>query len=272
MPADITYDIANSDGGSPFWASHKEFTLMASNLGKTRAEVEDDADSSDWETPCIQNRMEGFVTIRSDFDYIDANVTVWGHAIESGTVTGTGRVTGGIAWVFSDYKGSRFASGRIDGASPPAAPKATPAYTTFPMRIPNLRKTKVCDAVSAGGIQIAPNPGSFYVSTVVTIVMGFVVQPINGYFHGHEDSTAFASASGQPVLLASAETGSGSLVSSGRPTVLYKSGEQFYDAQLRKEIGEMASAFEGEEMDREVQGIIERESKNRGKRNGGRKA
>gem|GEM_PF-5117403 len=37
MTADITYDIANSDGGSPFWASHKEFTLMASNFGKNRA-------------------------------------------------------------------------------------------------------------------------------------------------------------------------------------------------------------------------------------------
>lgn len=255
MPTDIKYDVANSNGGSPWWASHKEFVWLNPNRGRTRSEVEDDADSSDWETPCIQNRMDGFVTIRSDFDYVDANVIVWGRAVESGRVNGNGKVTGGLAWHYSDFKGNRFSTGRIDGASPPATPKVTKVYTTYPMRIRNLRKTKVCEATSAGGIQIAPNSGSFYVSTVVTILMGFVVQPVNGYFHGHDDSTAFAS-------------DDDSLLQASRPTILHKSGEPFYDAQLRKSIGELASAFEGEDMDREVEKIIERESKNGGKRSG----
>jgi hypothetical protein len=249
MAATVKYDIVNTYGGTPPEASHKSFKLFAANVATTRSEVEDDADDDEWETPCVQNSMVGFATLtETDFDYVDALVTLWGCAIECGIVTGTGRVVHGLAWHFSDHMTNTLVKGLIRAAAPPPVPKTVGVFETWAMRIPTMRRTRVCDAGCAGGLTIAPNPGSYYVSNVVTIVMAYHVRPINGYFKGDSESPMFGSAAGAPGFH-------------------YQSGEQFYAAAFRKEIGEMASSIQAT-MQREVEEIVARETAYLAKRTG----
>ena len=176
MPITVFYDSTRSDDGSPPWASHRDFRKLADNLTYTATEVEDDADATAWETPCAQNIVNGLVLIDGPYDAYDVIVGVMGTTNETGTLTGTGRVTGGLAWTITDAQQAPIAKGTLSAQAPPAATRVTPFGASFGMRIPNGVKTRVCGCTTAGGIQISPNPGSFYASMKSDVIMAWYIQ------------------------------------------------------------------------------------------------
>jgi hypothetical protein len=253
MAITIFYDSSrnSNEDGTPFWASHKEFRKLGPNSVFTATEVEDDADASVTETPCVQNLVDGYVLIDGPYDAYDVIVGVQGLVVEKPTVTGTGRVFGGLTWRITDDKNAAVASGKL------AAPLATPVMPTVPFaaaymtRVPNGKKTRVCGASTAGGITIPPAPTAFYASAKVDVTLAWWVQPMVALI-GVGGTGAFAPipVGGIPGLFEiGGDLSFGNFLQRNigglfNQIFFQRATEDFQDPQLRKSIGLAASTLE----------------------------
>lgn len=280
MAIKIYYDVSQSDAGSPWWASHREFDRVADNVTASSSEVEDDADSSEWETPCAQNNVDGYVLISGPHDYYDVIVTVAGTATDIGQKTGTGRVSGGLGWRFTDHNYVPFASGIHAAGSTTGAGTPQAVSAPFPRRIPNNKKVLACSCTVNGGIQIAPNPGNFYVSTKTLLTMTWSIAFVLAWSHidvpsgGGVISVPIPFPVGSDVtsgplsyweLLGEnvgAVTGAfrSALAPSG-PAKLVRMAEDFQDPELKRQVGEAAQILEDPDVKRKLEQAIERQSK-----------
>ncbi len=278
MTIKIYYDASQHDGGSPFWASHKMYDRVADNAIVCSSEVEDDANSTDWETPCVQNSVNGFVLISGPHDYYDVVVTVTGTSTDIAQRTGTGRVTGGLGWRFDDQNGSAFAKGMHKGGSVAGTGTPTAVTGTFLRRIPNNKRVRVCSCSANGGIQIAPNAGNFYVSTKTLLSMTWSVAFLLAWSY-----TDVPNGSGGAVTIPIPH-GVGTDITTGRISFGEALGENFevytrpsrlgaeavhlvpmdydfQDPELKRSVGEAAQILDNPKVKQKLERAIERQSK-----------
>ena len=281
MAIQVYYDASNADGGSPPWASHKDYDRLADNLTVSSAEVEDDSDNDEWETPCVENNVQGYVLVSGPYDYYDVIVTMAGISQGIGAKTGTGKVTGGLGWHFNDDKDNTIQKGmylvgqNIGGAPP------VPVNSSYTMRLQNNKRTKVCSCSIAGGIQLAPNPnGNLYVSTRAITTMSWSIQFLFGWsfinisINGGNVTVPVpfdvgGNISSGPLSYSELVSNNvGSLLAGFRTmggqqinAELVKMDEDFQDPELKRQIGEAASVMENPDIKQKLDRAIERQSK-----------
>lgn len=257
MAISIKFKVSHDEGGSPFWASHREFRRIAQNVTASSAEVEDDADSTDWMTPCAQNRVQGHVQITGPYAFYDVIVTVNGTATEIGQQIGTNRVVGGLSWSYTDHLMNPQASGRFLASALPAAPRSTPVAYSYPMfRIPNDTLTLVCTNTIAGGIQIAPSPTFFITSVKVVLGMTYSIQFLQAWSWVNSGGVPvlvpFGVPGGQDVTVGGGEVASLGVAKNPLPALaspalgaaLIRMDEDFDEPALKKEIALAADVLE----------------------------
>lgn len=185
MAIQVQYDIVFREGGSPRRQSFRGSRRGAPNSGAVNLRLLAPADATQWQTPCGQNRLDGYVTITGEADFYGVVVNVSGAAIERGRVTGTGTVRGGLSWNYADDKGTIFANGHLNATALPAAPtvNTTPVASAYSMVVPAGQRTKVCTCAIAGGLRISPQAGAFVASVEVTLSLMYVLQFTEAYLN-----------------------------------------------------------------------------------------
>lgn len=176
----VRYDMTNTQGGTPFFASHKEFERLKETVAFLSGEVEDDA-SSKWETPCLSNNVIGYVTINGPYPVYRVVVNINGSVVEDNTLTvQSGNVKGGLSWTYNDDTGALISRGLIQPSPELRVPRVTQVAHSFPMTVPNNVTTRLCSAGINGGIIIAPNQ-TVYSSVRVKLHLSYYIQFVNAW-------------------------------------------------------------------------------------------
>jgi hypothetical protein len=178
MAIQVRYDIVFSEGGSPRSQSFRGSRRGAVNSGAINVRLLAPADSTDWQTPCGQNRLDGYVTISGDASFYGVVVSVSGSVVERGQLRGAGTATGGLSWAYNDDKETIFADDHLNATAlpPPQTVKTTPVAGAYSMIIPVNQRTKVCSCSIAGGLRLAPRNAPFVASVEVTASLMYVLQ------------------------------------------------------------------------------------------------
>jgi hypothetical protein len=188
MAIQVQYDVVFSEGGSPRSQSFRGSRRGAVNSGAINVRLLAPADSSDWQTPCGQNRLDGYVTISGEASFYGVVVNVSGAVTERGQLRGTGTATGGLSWAYNDDKETIFANGHLNATAvpPPPTVKTSPVAGAYSMIIPVNQRTKVCSCSIAGGLRLAPRNTAFIASVEVTASLMYVLQFANAFLNFSE--------------------------------------------------------------------------------------
>ena len=242
MAEKITYSTSYTDGGSPWWASHRRYDSLGPNSAGLSAIVEDDGDD-EWETPCAQITVTCFVRIDGDCDYYDVNITMDGGSRTKSMETGTNRTTGGLNWRFTDDKGNNLSRGQIRAANAPQAVARTRlGPQTYTMRIQNGVTTAVGFASVAGGIQISPTKNDYYINVQaggwVSVVCQITarIKQAAVYWHSHGSEERVASLPADPVRV----------------------GGDFEDAAVKTELGQLMGRPDDRNYDEQLEAVVAR--------------
>lgn len=252
----VRYDMTNTQGGTPFFASHKDFERLKETVALLSGEVEDDA-SSKWETPCLSNNVIGYVTIDGPYPVYRVAVTINGSVIEDNTLSvAGGSVKGGLSWTYNDDTGAFIQRGLIQPSPELRVPRVTPVSHSFSVSVPNKVTTKLCSAGINGGIIIAPNQ-NLYSSVRVKLYLSYYIQFVNAWaspgrielFLEEGETTIQKRTIKQEVI-----EGIGGLL----PGALFSfvdisASADFQDPELAEQTGLLASAFDAPEVKQRIQ-------------------
>lgn len=251
----VRYDMTNTQGGTPFFASHKEFERLKETVAFLSGEVEDDA-SSKWETPCLSNNVIGYVTIDGPYPLYRVTVCINGSVVEDNTLTSQGNVKGGLSWIYNDDKGAIISRGLIQPSPELRVPRVTQVAHSFSLTVPNKVTTRLCSAGINGGIIIAPNQ-TVYSSVRVKLHLSYYIQFVNAWtspgrirlFLEEGETTIQKRTIRQEV-----EEGIGGLL----PGALFSfvdisTSPDFQDPELAEQTGLLANLFDAPEIQRRIE-------------------